>query len=195
MSRIAPLDIDQLPAAQQEALRGAESLMGFLPNDGLIMARNPALMASFSSLVQAVYAPGHVDAGLKRLIGLLSSSAAGCTYCVGHTAFASSRHGVDREKLADVWTFESSDHFDESEKAALRVALHAGQSPNAVTDAMFDALREHFDSDALLEIVAVIALFGFLNRWNSTLQTDLEGLPQAAIDRLSAHSGESGNHG
>ena len=78
MSRIAPLDIEQLPAAQQDTLRRAESLMGFLPNDGLIMARNPGLMTAFSSLVQAVYAPGQVDGGLKRLIGLMTSSAAGC---------------------------------------------------------------------------------------------------------------------
>ena len=63
---------------------------------------------------------------------------------------------------------------------ALRVAMHAGQSPNGVTDAMFAELQQHFDDDAVVEIVAVIAMFGFLNRWNSTLKTDLESAPAEA---------------
>ena len=100
---------------------------------------------------------------------------------MGHTAFASGRHGVDDAKIEAVWSFERSDLFSDAEKAALRVALHAGQVPNGVTDTMFDELSVHYDEDARLEIVSVIALFGFLNRWNSTLQTELEALPGNAL--------------
>lgn len=156
--------------------------MGFVSNDSLTMARNPALIDAFAKLVGAVYAPGKVDAGLKRLIGLVTSSAAGCQYCMGHTAFTSKRQGVSDEKLAAVWEFEHSDLFSEAERAALHIALLAGQSPNAVTDDDFAALRNHFGEQAQLEIVAVIAMFGFLNRWNSTLRTDLEPAPKASLD-------------
>ena len=166
----------------------AEQLMGFVSNDTLVMARNPALTDAFAQLVGAVYAPGSIDAGLKRLIGLVTSSAAGCTYCVGHTAFASGRQGVEQERLEAIWAFEQSDLFTAAEKAALRVALHAGQVPNAVTDAMFDELRRHYDEDAQLEIISVIALFGFLNRWNSTLQTELEALPRDALQNARART-------
>ena len=100
---------------------------------------------------------------------------------MGHTAFTSQRHGVDEDKLAPVWEFETSELFSESERCALRVALLAGQTPNGVTDSAWAELAEHFDEDAQLEIVAVIAMFGFLNRWNSTLATDLESLPSAAL--------------
>ncbi|MEL7028460.1 MAG: hypothetical protein AAGL49_04450 [Pseudomonadota bacterium] len=31
----------------------------------------------------------------------------------------------------------------------------------------------------MVEIVSVIAMFGFLNRWNSTLATELEAAPAA----------------
>ena len=121
------------------------------------------------------------DAGLKRLVGLMTSSAAGCQYCVGHTAFTSRHHGVSDAKLKAVWDFESSELFSDAERAALRVALLAGQTPNGVTDQAWAELAGHFDEEAQLEIVAVIALFGFLNRWNSTLQTDLESLPAAVL--------------
>ena len=40
-----------------------------------------------------------------------------------------------------------------------------------------DALRRHFDDGQIVEIVATIALFGYLNRWNDTMATDLEEHP------------------
>ena len=158
--------------------------MGFMANDALTMARNRPLMRAFGALVGAVYAPGKIDPALKRMIGFVTSSAAGCRYCVAHTAFASGRHGVAADKLAALWSFRDSPLFDPAEKAALEVALHAGQSPNGVTDEMFARLDEYYDIDAQLEIVAVISMFGFLNRWNSTLATDLESAPAAAVDGL-----------
>lgn len=183
MARLRPLEPNELPQTEREAVKRAQESMGFLANDALTMARNPAIMHAFAGLAGAIYAPGRVDSGLKRLIGLITSSAAGCRYCMGHTAFVSQRHGVDEAKLAAVWQFETSDHFTTAERAALRVALHAGQSPAAVTDAMYDELAAHYDDDEQLEIVAVIAMFGFLNRWNSTLATDLEAQPAAALER------------
>ena len=188
MSRITSLALDDLPATQREAVRRATEAMGFLPNDALVMARNPALLAALGALVGAVYAPGRVDDGLKRLVGLVSSAAAGCEYCTGHTAFTSRRHGVDAEKLAAVWEFEQSELFSAAEKAALRVAFLAGQTPNAVTDDEFAGLAAHFDEEQQLEIVAVIAMFGFLNRWNATIATDLEELPKAALSALQGDS-------
>ncbi|MCH9695988.1 MAG: carboxymuconolactone decarboxylase family protein [Gammaproteobacteria bacterium] len=184
MSRLQPLEIDELTAAQRRELDRAEELLGFVPNDALIIARSPALMSALGALVAAVYAPGKVDPGLKRLLGLMTSSAAGCEYCVAHTAFTSQRHGVDPAKLSAIWDFETSDEFSVAEKQALRIALHAGQSPNGVSDEMFAALGKYFDADAQVEIVAVIAMFGFLNRWNSTLATDVEARPADAAELI-----------
>lgn len=184
MSRIQAPHVDELPKEQKAVVQEAEELLGFIANDALIMSRNPVLAGALSELVRAVYAPGQVDPGLKRLIGLVTSAAAGCEYCMGHTAFSSQRQGVDDRKLAAVWQFENSELFTEAERAALRVALLAGQTPNGVTDASWQELAGHFDEEAQLEIVAVIAMFGFLNRWNSTLATDLEALPGSALGAI-----------
>lgn len=160
--------------------------MGFTANDVLVMARSPALMHSFAGLVNAVYAPGGIDDALKRMLALMTSSAAGCRYCMGHTAMSSAEQGVADDKLAAIWEFETSELFTAAEKSALRVALHAGQSPSGVSDSMFDELRQHFDDGQQLEIVAVISLFGFLNRWNATLATELEALPARALKKAEA---------
>ena len=181
MTRIPPVDPDGLPAAERQAVADAEALMGFVANDVLTMARHPAMMHAFADLVNAIYQSGNIDAGLMRMIGLVTSSAAGCRYCMGHTALSSSALGVANDKLADIWQFETSERFDNAERAALRVALHAGQSPNGVTDEMFATLGDYYDVPAQLDIVAVISLFGFLNRWNATLATELESLPAESL--------------
>lgn len=184
MARLPAADTSKLDAATRAGLAAAEQMLGFSPNDGLLMAHNPPLMQAFLHLVQAVYAPGKVSQELKRLVGLVTSSAAGCTYCQAHTSFSAHRLGVGEEKLREVWNFADSPLFDEAERAALTVALKSGQSPNGVSDEDFAALGRHFDVDGQLEIVAVIAMFGFLNRWNSTLATDLEAAPAALMSRL-----------
>ena len=61
----------------------------------------------------------------------------------------------------------------------LRVAWHGALRPNAVTDEDMEALKAHFSDREIVEIVAVLSLYGFLTRWNGTLNTELEAPPAA----------------
>jgi uncharacterized peroxidase-related enzyme len=180
MSRLAPLDVDLLPDDLRETLAGAERLMGFTPNDVLTMARWPAFLAATKQLVDVVYAPGALDGTLKRLVATVVSGAAGCRYCQAHTAHGAVKmNGADAEKISAVWGYATDPRFSAAERAALDLALAAGQQPNAATDAHFATLRQHFSEQQILEIMGVIALFGLLNRWNDTLATALEPAPLA----------------
>ena len=190
MARLPIPSLDDLSEDRRAMIEAAEAMMGFVANDALLMSQKPALVEAFAGLVGAIYSPSEIEPGLKRLIGLVTSAASGCQYCVGHTAHASQHNGISEEKLAAVWEYENSPLYDDSERAALRVAMHAGQSPNGVSDAMFADLGNYFSEGAQLEIVSVIALFGFLNRWNSTLATDLESLPQNALSTVNRDSVE-----
>ncbi len=181
MARLDPLPKEQLPHSAKALLDMGEQMMGFTPNDALIMARNPALLEAASHLVGAVYGAGTLDPGLKRLIGYINSTAAGCTYCEAHTAHGAHNAGVERAKIDAAWDYESSDLFTEAERAALRVAQGSGTTPNAVSDEDFDNLKQYYNDDEIVEIVSVIALFGFLNRWNATLATELEQTPAAFL--------------
>jgi uncharacterized peroxidase-related enzyme len=180
MTRVVPLSPEQLPRDVQQGLAFAERLMGFTPNDVLVMARWPELLAAMKQLVDVIYAPGQVDAVLKRLVATVVSGAAGCRYCQAHTAHGAVKTmGADAKKLAAVWQYASSPLFTAAERAALDLALAAGAQPNAATDAHFEQLRLHFNERQIVELMGVIALFGFLNRWNDTLATTLEAAPFA----------------
>ena len=119
---------------------------------------------------------------LVNLIALASSLSSGCKYCQAHTSHGASRAGVNPEKIAEILKYKESDHIIESEKAALDLAFAAGFTPNASKKNHFVELQKYFSDEAIIDIVAVIALFGFLNRWNDTLGTVLEDVPSGFVE-------------
>jgi uncharacterized peroxidase-related enzyme len=193
MARVSPLQREQLPELQ-EAFAQVEGRMGFVPNSMLTMARRPEIMRAFGALAQAART-GTVDPQLKEMIALVASTAAGCRYCQAHTASNAARVGSQATKIAHVWDYETSEPFTDAERAALRLAHHAALVPNQATDTDFAEVRGHFDDGEIVEIVAMIALFGFLNRWNDTMATELEEHPLAlASDVLGGIGWEAGKH-
>ena len=194
MPRITPRQRAEL-ADFEPLLKGVEGAMGFVPNSFYALAHWPELLQSFAAFAGTILGPGTIDAGLKQLIALMASNAAGCRYCQAHTSHSAERRGVGTEKIDAVFEYESSPVFTPAERAALRVAARAATVPNGVEDEDFEELRKHYDEREMAEIVAVISLFGFLNRWNDTLATELEASPLSfASEHLAAHGWELGKH-
>ena len=139
-------------------------------------------MNSFSSLISAVFKNSEIDLETKQLIALASSLSAGCQYCQSHTSHGAERAGANTEKIAEILKYSTSDKYSEKERAVLDLAFLSGQSPNGTKKENFDKLLEFFSKDQILEIVSVIAAFGFLNRWNDTLGTVMEDEPKNFVN-------------
>jgi uncharacterized peroxidase-related enzyme len=174
----------------------AEARMGFTPNSLKTMARRPEMLRAFVAFFGTVAGPGAVSAELKQLIAHIASAAAGCRYCQAHTGHMAERLGAAAEKVAAVWDHEASPLFSAAEKAALALAQAAAEVPNRAGPEHFARAREFYDDGQLVEIVAMVSVFGFLNRWNDTIGTELEDSPLAFAE---AHLGgvgwEVGKHG
>jgi alkylhydroperoxidase family enzyme len=194
VTRIEP--IRRADLAEHEPLFEAyEQIMGLVPETVFGMARVPGLVEGYVGMAHAAAMNGLISEELAQMAGHLASAGAGCRYCQAHTAAHAEHLGVDPDKLADLWSFETSPRFDDAERAALRLAFHAGQHPNAATDADFDDCRRHYTDDQITAIVAVCALFGYLNRWNDTMATTLEPVPIDTAQRLLAPQGwDIGRH-
>ncbi len=173
MPHLDPLPWDATPQFR-ERFEHYQRTRGFVPNSILTMARRPAIAEAFMDLNRAVLYEGTVAEELKMLVSLVTSQASGCRYCQAHMTNLSSIYAASDEKIQAVWDFETSPLFSEAERAALRVGYRAALVPNEVTEADFAELRRHFDEGQIVEIVATIALFGYLNRWNDTMATELE---------------------
>ena len=193
--RIAPLSPQHAPELADEFATMRRNL-GFVPNSILIMQRRPKMAKALAQMTASVWDPdGKVDRGFKRLIAHVASRTAGCRYCMAHTAGGALHFGVEDEKLAAVWDYAKSPLYSAAERAALDLAVAAAAVPNDVTDEMFAEMRKHWSEDEIVEIVGVIALFGFLNRWNDTLATPLEDEPIAVGDKfLGPHGWSPGKH-
>ncbi len=195
MAHLKPLSRDTHPQFK-ERFDHYENTRGFIPNSILTMQRRPEIAAAFMALNKAVLYEGNVSEELKMLISLIASQAAGCRYCQAHMANLSKIYSASDEKIRAVWEFQTSALFSDAERAALQLAYHASLVPNQSTEADFDAVKAHFSDDEIVEIVASIALFGYLNRWNDTMATDLEEHAlNVAKSSLSSVGWEPGKHG
>lgn len=192
MARMDPLPRDAHPELAS-TFATFERILGVVPNSLLTMQRRPRIVEAFEGLTEAVMDPdGEVSPGLKRLAAHMASRAAGCQYCQAHSLIAAGLSGVDEAKIAAIWDFRTSASYDDAERAVLEFALAAGAVPNAVTDAHMDRLRAHWSDEAIVEILAAVCLYAFLNRWNDTMATTLEAAPLALGERVLSRGGWTG---
>jgi len=179
---MTPLPREEHPELE-ELFRLYDETMSFVPNSLFTMARRPEILRAFSELITQIWRTGTVPVGLKPLIAIVASKAAGCRYCQAHEAVDAKMRGVPDEKIAAIWNFERSSLFSDAERAALRFARDASVVPNEVTPTHFEDLRKHWDDGEIVEMLAVVGLFGFLNRWNDSMATDLEDVPMGFASR------------
>jgi uncharacterized peroxidase-related enzyme len=172
-----------------------QATRGFIPNSILTMQRRPNVARAFMALNKAVLYEGTVSEELKMLVSLIASQAAGCKYCQAHMANLASIYQASADKIAAVWEYQTSPLFSDAERAALSLAFKASIVPNEASESDFEAVKQHFDEDQIVEIVASIALFGYLNRWNDTMATDLEEYPAGVAGKLIGGVGwDAGKH-
>jgi len=179
MPLVNPLDASHDKETQELADFFNETL-GFCPNSVLTMQHRPAISKAFIQLNKAVMDnQGRVTSALKRMIAWVSSNASGCRYCQAHAIRAAERYGAEQEKLDNIWEYRTHKAFSEAERAALDFSLAASNVPNEVDENIKNRLYELWNEGEIVEMLGVISLFGYLNRWNDSMGTSIE---KGAVD-------------
>ena len=179
----------------QELVTFFNETLGFCPNSVLTMQKKPHLAQAFVNLNKAVMDnAGSISSEFKRIIAYISSNTAGCRYCQAHTIRAAERYGGEKERLEQAWDFENSSLFSEAEKVALRFTIAASSVPVSTSQELEELLQHHWDETDILEIMSVIALFGYLNRWNDVMGTSLEKDAKDSAESLLQNQWEIGKH-
>ncbi len=194
MAIIEPLKRNEAPELEDFFNVWGER-MGYLPNALMTMARKPSMVKALAQLSEAVHNDCSLPPDIRGLVGQMASKVHGCQYCLAHTAANSERYGVSEEKIAKMWEFESSPLFSDAERAALRFAAAAATVPNGVDEQIAADLKQHFNDTKIVEIMGIIAYYGWWNRWNASLQTTLEALPREFAEKhLDATKWNIGQH-
>ncbi|MFK5974463.1 MAG: carboxymuconolactone decarboxylase family protein [Flavobacteriaceae bacterium] len=170
--------------------------LGFCPNSVLTMQHRPAISKAFITLNKAVMAnEGRVTSALKRMIAWGSSNATGCRYCQAHAIRAAERYGAEQEQLNNIWEYRTHSSFSEAERVALDFSVLASQAPNAVDSEIKKRLYQYWNEGEIVEMLGVISLFGYLNRWNDSMATSIEdGAIASGEHYLGKHGWEKGKH-
>lgn len=186
---VAPIDRNANKETEEMA-NFYEETLGFTPNSLFTMMRRPRIAYAFMEMNKAVMEnKGRVTSALKRQIAYLSSMTTGCRYCEAHAIRAAVRYGSEEDKLNNIWDYKTYSAFSDAERAAFDLAVAASNVPNAVDDAISENMRAHWDEGEVVEILGVIALFGYLNRWNDSMGTQLEEPAAADGESLLAKKG------
>ncbi len=173
---------------------------GFQDRQNLEIFAWPELSEIFLKLVEKVMvSPTNLSRQLRSEIFTMASVASGCRHCQAHGAYTLHMMGVDVDRIRSIWTFEQSTEFSEADKAALRLARDAASVPNKVEPEHFVNLRKYISERQIVEVLSVISLAGWYNRWNDSIATvtDQESVDWAkqglrAVGwQLGKHSGEA----
>ena len=171
---VSPIDRNSSEETAEMA-RFYDETLGFTPNSLFTMMRRPRIARAFLEMNQAVMEnKGRVTSALKRQLAYLSSMTAGCRYCEAHAIRAAERYGSEEDKLNHIWEYKTYPAFTDAERAVFDFAIAASTIPNAVDDEIAENLRKYWDDGEIVEILGVTALFGYLNRWNDSMGTQLE---------------------
>ncbi|NHN27628.1 carboxymuconolactone decarboxylase family protein [Flavobacterium jejuense] len=195
MPLVTPLSADHDKETQELAAFFNETL-GFCPNSVLTMQHRPAISKAFINLNKAVMEnQGLVSSSLKRMIAWVSSNATGCRYCQAHAIRAAERYGAEQEQLDNIWEYKTHSAFSDAERAALDFSLAASLVPNAVDETIKTELYKYWNEGEIVEMLGVISLFGYLNRWNDSMGTTLEeGAIESGNQYLEKKGWEIGKH-
>src|SRR5262245_24961257 len=175
--RLDPLPPETTPEMKEEFDSFFKTL-GFVPNSVLTMQRKPKRAKALVQIQRPSWDPASkVDRGFTRLDAHVASRTANDPYSMAHTASAAILFGIDPAKLAAVRDYKNSPLFNDAERAALDLAVSASSTPNVVTEQTFSELRRHWSEEPIVELVGVIAVAGFLSRWNVTMATPIEAEP------------------
>lgn len=183
MSRIKPAAPDAAPELR-EIMEHFQIQLGYIPTNMLILARVPRIAHAMAQVTSALWHPAsEVDKGLKRLCACVAGRQHGSRYSTAHAAESAHRAGVETKKIEALPDYRTSDLYSDPERAALDFAAAAAAQPNAVTDELFERMRRYWTDTQIVEIASVVAVNGFLNRWNDTMGVALEDAPRSFAEQ------------
>ncbi len=146
-----------------------------------IYAHAPRLLLGYGMLEQSVASKPRVDEHLRALAVLKSAVMQGCEFCRDIGSHEARRASVSDEQLLDLYRYRDSDHFDETERLVLDLAVGMTATPVQVSDELFAALRARFEDAQLVELVNLVALENLRSRFNAAFAIGAAGFSAGRV--------------
>jgi AhpD family alkylhydroperoxidase len=147
-------------------------------------AHIPKLLNAYGRLEQAeskldVLTPRH-----RALAELRAAMTVRCEYCIDLGSQIARTWGITDDELLALSDYQDASCFSSVEKLILQYATAISQTPVDVSDRLFDALRRHFDTAALVGLTHVITLGNLRGRFNVALGIGASGFSEGRVCAL-----------
>ena len=130
---------------------------GRVPGMYRLLAHAPAVLSAHRAYFNAALDTGILPRSLKEKIAFKVARLRGSAYSsASHRRYAIN-HGVSEVEI-DAVDRSAYDGFPPQERAALEFAVDMVERGGNVTDAQLDALKAHYTSAEIIEIVALIGI-------------------------------------
>ena len=131
----------------------------------------PDVMTGIQTIFKGIRSSG-ISQELQEIIGLRTSQINGCSACVVNHVKSMRKSGADEDKIAAVAAWQEAPYFSSAERAALSFAEHvtrvADRSGEAVPDALWDEIVDHFAEAEISGLLMSIGITNLFNRLNAT---------------------------
>ena len=161
-------------------LTGREPSIGSGIEPMEIWAHKPKLMMAMGRFNGAVRKPGALEQRIRNLCELKGSAMIGCEFCVDLGSQICRNSGFSDEELLAIPRFRSSELFNEREKVALDYTVAVMRTPVEVTDELFAKLQEHFTTEQIVELTALLTLVN-LDRFNAAFGIGSAGFSEGMV--------------
>lgn len=146
-----------------------------------LWGRSPKVFTALALLYGALdRRSSPVDPVLRTLVTVRISQVNACSFCVDINSATALKRGLAEEKLVDIASWETSDLFDERERAVLGYAEAVTYTDRQPEPPHFEALHQWFDDDGIVELTALIAFQNLSSKFNAALGVPPQGFCPAS---------------
>jgi len=131
-----------------------------------VMAHRPEILKEFTELFRVIMGKGELEPEMKWKIAYTVSQTLRCPFCVDVTTKMLKKFGV---KDAMIERLKEIKELSVKEKEVLELVKDVTVDAHLDRPELFEKLREKFNEAQIVEIVSVIGLFNYINRFNNTL--------------------------
>jgi AhpD family alkylhydroperoxidase len=167
MSKVEPFEGEPQDETMRAVFAFAEEHGAPGPPMARVMGRCPVGAAVVQAWTR-VHFEGTLPHRLKELVRIRMSIVESCGYCSSIQTDRSRAEGVTDELLLRMVELETAEEFSEAEKAALRYA-DLFQAEDIEGEGVYEALREHFDDDQIVELGQLCGLILGMGRFARSL--------------------------
>jgi alkylhydroperoxidase family enzyme len=172
------LERDQVPPELATLYDVLLKQRGVVPNMVKTVANVPALALGFAGLLKPLLSDGALPGWYKELVAARMSVLLGSHYAAKAHELSAQQKGASVAQIAAIRSDFEGGPFTEAEKLGFRCADRLHHSARDIDDAFYTRLKNVYNDQQSIELIATAAVFEFFPRFVDALRIPTTPPPQ-----------------